>query len=492
MMSENESLFIDNQWKRGTGTLFSSQNPANGETLWQGREGAPSDINEAIISAKQAFGSWAALSIDERSRFLINFAAILRSSHRELAETISKETGKPLWDSLNEVEGMINKVNISIEAYRQRCVETIRNQPYSRLITRHRPHGVVAVFGPYNFPAHLPNGHIIPALLAGNTLVFKPSEFTPLVAEQTLRLWQKVGLPPGVLNLVQGGRETGKALAHHPELQGIFFTGSCSTGLYLSQSLGSQLSKIIALELGGNNPLVVGSITDFRAAAYMILQSAFLSTGQRCTCARRLIIPDTQIGENVLIALMGMMGSLSIGPYTQKPEPFMGPVISEKHAKQIIDSQAFLKSKGGKVLIEMRHLKRGTGFVSPGLMDVSTIKERPDEEIFGPFLQVIRVHDLQEAIHEANQTKFGLTAGLLSQKQEEYDNFIQQIQAGIINWNAPLTGASSMAPFGGIKSSGNYRPSGFYTADYCSYPVASTETPDLKIPSIVSPGILNL
>lgn len=488
-MFESNSTFINNQWKPGSGTLFSSHNPATGDILWQGREASISDVNEAVFHAQQAFPSWSSLLIDERSGFLIEFADILRNSKQNLAEIISQETGKPLWESLNEVEVMANKVDISLEAYGRRCAGMIRDQLHARLIMRHRPHGVLAVFGPYNFPGHLPNGHIIPALLAGNTLVFKPSELTPLVAEEILRLWQKVGLPPGVLNLVQGGRETGKLVAHHPNIQGILFTGSYSTGLYFSELFGSQPSKILALEMGGNNPLIVGDIHDFRAAAYMILQSAYLSSGQRCTCARRLIISKKQIREKLLVTLIDMINSLSIGPYNQKPEPFMGPVISEKHAQQILNAQEMLKAKGGNPLIEMRHLKPGTGFISPGLMDVTPLHERFDEEIFGPFLQIIQVNNFEEALQEANHTKFGLSAGLLSQNQKEYDLFSRHIQAGIVNWNVPLTGASSAAPFGGIKCSGNYRPSAYYAADYCAYPVASMETPDLKMPVHLSPGI---
>jgi succinylglutamic semialdehyde dehydrogenase len=488
-MLEHASVLMNNQWKFGSGALFSSHNPATGEIIWQGKEALKPDVDQAVHHAQQAFETWSNLLIDERSRFLSDFSEVLRDSQQDLAEVIAKETGKTLWDSLNEVEAMINKVSISLEAYGWRCAGMIRDLPYARSMTRHRPHGVLAVLGPYNFPGHLPNGHIIPALLAGNTIVFKPSELTPLVAEATLKLWQKVNLPPGVINLVQGGRETGQALIHHPDIQGILFTGSYATGHLLSQLFASQPAKILALEMGGNNPLVIGAVEDLRAAAYMIIQSAYLSSGQRCTCARRLIIPNTSLGDQLTQVLIEMIKGISIGPYHQIPEPFMGPVISEKHAQAILEAQENLKSQGGKPLVEVRHLQPGTGFISPGLMNVTSVKERPDAEIFGPFLQLIRVNDFQEAVAEANRTKFGLAAGLLSQKQEEYAYFFRHAQAGIINWNTPLTGASSAAPFGGIKCSGNYHPSAYYAADYCSYPVASLETPELKMPSFFSPGL---
>jgi succinylglutamic semialdehyde dehydrogenase len=488
-MNEHTSLFINNQWREGSGSLFSSYNPATGECLWQGKEASPQDVNEAVQEAKRAFEKWSELTMDERSMYLTKFGEILRESQREFAEIISKETGKPLWESLAEVESMINKIALSHEAYGRRCNEIVRDQPIARSITRHHPHGVVAVLGPYNFPGHLPNGHIIPALLAGNTIVFKPSELAPLVAETTLQYWQKAALPEGVLNLVQGGRETGEALSHHPDIQGLFFTGSYQTGQHLSEFFASQPAKILALEMGGNNPLVVSEIGDVQAAAYVIIQSAYLSSGQRCTCARRLIIPKNGQGDALIKVLMEMIRTISIGPYSNVPEPFMGPVISEKHALKILDAQEHLQAKGGKPLIEMYQLQPGTGFISPGLMDVTAIADRPDEEIFGPFLQLIWVNNFQEAIAEANHTKFGLSAGLLSRNEEEYADFYRHIQAGIVNWNTPLTGASSAAPFGGIKNSGNHRPSAYYAADYCAYPVASIESAELKMPSTLSPGI---
>lgn len=488
-MTEHPSSYTNNQWKTATGPDFSSNNPATGEILWRGRACTPSDVNEAVLHATLAFDEWAALTIDERSRFLSDFAEQLRDSQKHLAEIISQETGKPLWDAKGEITTMINKIGISLEAYGRRCAGIIRDQPFGRSITRHRPHGIVGVLGPFNFPGHLPNSHIIPALLAGNTIVFKPSELTPLVAEEIFLCWEKIGLPSGVINLVQGGHETGKALIHHPDIQGLFFTGSYQTGRYLSELYGSDPSKILALEMGGNNPLVIGEIDDIPAAAYLTIQSAYLSSGQRCTCARRLIVPEGPKGDAFLATLIRMIGNLSIGPYTQRPEPFMGPVISEQHAIQLIKTQEHLQSLGGRILVELKRLKEGTGFVSPGLMDVTSISNRPDEEIFGPFLQVIRVKDLNEAIKEANNTKFGLAAGLLSSNQDDYNTFYRYVRAGLINWNTQLTGASSAAPFGGIKASGNHRPSAFYAADYCCYPVASFEAHQIKIPEQPTPGI---
>lgn len=487
-MPQHFGIFTDNQWKKGSGPIFRSYNPANQEMLWEGHSATAEEVDEAVNNARKAFKDWSSLTIDERSQFLNRMVDIVQQNHRFLAETISKETGKPLWESKSEVSSIVNKVALSLEAYGRRCAGMIRDQTHGRSITRHRPHGIIGVLGPYNFPGHLPQGHIIPALLAGNTAVFKPSEFTPLVAEEIAKLWQP-SFPKGVLNLVQGGRETGKALIYHPDLNGVFFTGSYQSGKKISEFFGSYPEKILALEMGGNNPLIIGNISDLQTASFLIIQSAYLSSGQRCTCARRLIILKGEKGDQLLKILIDMIGRITIGPYNNIPEPYMGPVISENHAKELLNAQQYLKDLGGISLLEMKHLKPGTGFVSPGLMDVTQISKRPDEEIFGPFLQVIRVANLEEAIKEGNNTKYGLSAGLISDSQDEYHFFYQNIRAGIINWNTQLTGASSAAPFGGVGWSGNHRPSAYYAADYCSYPVASLEALKIRIPDVLPPGL---
>lgn len=488
-MPQHYSIFTNNEWKSGSGPIFSSYNPATQDIIWEAESASAEDINEAVVNAKKAFKSWSRLSIDERTLFLTHFSEILEKDLASFAETISLETGKPLWESKNEIRAMITKIEISIKAYGIRCAGIMRDVNASRNITRHLPHGVIAVLGPFNFPGHLPHGHIVPALLAGNTIVFKPSELTPLVAEKMIQYWKESGLPKGVLNMVQGGPEIGQALAKHSQINGLYFTGSYKTGKWLSETFGSHPEKILVLELGGNNPLVIGKISDYEAAAYATIQSAYLTAGQRCTCARRLIVPQGRDGDEFIQNLIEMISRIVVGPYNAFPEPFMGPVIRESHALRMIDSQTFLAKNGGQKLVEMRHLKNGTGFLSPGLMDVTLVKNRPDEEIFGPFLQVIRVKNFEEAIDEANNTKFGLAAGLLSDLQEEYDIFYKEVHAGVLNWNNPLTGASSAAPFGGIRCSGNYRPSAYYAADYCAYPVSSTESPKVHIPLQKTPGI---
>lgn len=466
-------------------TTFSSLNPATGEPVWTGPGADPAAVSAAVARARAAGRPWSRRPPAEREARLRAFAQVLESRRTLLADAISREVGKPTWEALSEVATMIGKIELAITAHARRCAEFSGGPA----VTRFRPHGVVAVLGPFNFPGHLPNGHIAPALLAGNTVVFKPSEHAPLVAELTAAAWRDAGLPPGVLELVQGARDTGAALVDQPGLDGLFFTGSARTGLWLAEKFARTPERILALELGGNNPLVVWSPRDLRAAALLALQSAYLTAGQRCTCARRLILPAGAAGDAFLAEFTRLIATIRVGPFTDRPEPFMGPVISAAAAGQVLAAQQELMTGGATALRAARLLRPGTGLVSPGLLDVTAVRRRPDEEIFGPLLQLIRVPDFDAAINEANATRFGLAAGLIAEDPALYARFRDEIRAGLVNWNQPLTGASGAAPFGGVGHSGNHRPSAFFAADYCAYPVASIEVPAPALPATLPPGL---
>ncbi|WP_233071940.1 succinylglutamate-semialdehyde dehydrogenase [Motilimonas eburnea] len=480
---------INGIWLEGRGEPIVSVNPANNDICWQDLSADADQVAQAVQAARDAFSSWSQTSFAEREVLVSQFANKLTKAKGMLAQVIAKETGKPLWESETEVAAMIGKIAISIKAFKERSGEIENPIPDARAFVRHKPHGVVAVFGPYNFPGHLPNGHIVPALLAGNTVVFKPSELTPQTAEITLGLWLQAGLPEGVINLIQGDVATGQALASQKDIDGLFFTGSSRTGLLLHQQFAHQPEKILALEMGGNNPLVVAGVTDIRAAVYHIIQSAYLTAGQRCTCARRLFLPSNEQGDRLLSDLIKAVKSIKVDNFDAQPQPFMGAVISYDAAQKLLDAQQQLLKLGGQALVPMALLRKNTGLLSPGLIDVSAIDELPDEEYFGPLLQVIRYQTFEQAIAMANNTRFGLAAGLLADDESLYRTFYQQIRAGIVNWNKPLTGASSAAPFGGIGASGNHRPSAYYAADYCSYPVASVEVEQLSLPSSLVPGL---
>lgn len=482
--------FINGQWLAGQGHDVTSLNPARNEVIWQGKTASPEQVEQAISSARTAFETWSIIGFDERVRIVTKFAELLGENKEALANTIAQETGKPRWETLGEVGAMVGKINISLNAYQERTGTVENPMPGAKAFIRHKPHGVVAVFGPYNFPGHLPNGHIVPALIAGNTIVFKPSELTPKVAEEMLKIWQAAGLPAGVINLVQGEIETGKALAANKMIDGLFFTGSSTTGHLLHEQFGGQPGKILALEMGGNNPLIVKDVTDITAVVHDIIQSAFVTTGQRCTCARRLFIEKGEQGDAIMAKLIEATKALTIGYYDDEEQPFIGSMISEKAALSLVSAQQKLLDLGATSLLELKHLEANTGFISPGIIDVTDIvADVPDEEYFGPLLKVYRYTDFDEAINEGNNTGFGLSAGLLSDSEELYNHFFTRIRAGIVNWNKPITGASSAAPFGGIGASGNHRASAFYAADYCAYPIASVEAEKVSLPANLSPGI---
>lgn len=482
--------YIGGQWLSGDGHEMTSVDSARKNTLWQAKAASPAQVEQAISAARAAFVAWSEFSFDERLVFVKRFAEMLAQHKDELALTIAQETGKPLWETATEVAAMIGKVGISERAYRERTGTVENAMPVGKAFIRHKPHGVVAVFGPYNFPGHLPNGHIVPALLAGNTIVFKPSDLTPLVAEKTVQLWQKAGLPDGVLNLVQGEVETGKALAGSANIDGLFFTGSSRTGKILHEQFAGHPGKILALEMGGNNPLIVKDASDVDAVVHDIVQSAFVTSGQRCTCSRRLFIESSPQGDAILARLLEVTANIQVGDYAAEPQPFMGAMISANAAKMMIAAQQKLQNLGATSLIEMQHQDVETGFVTPGIIDVTDIvADMPDEEHFGPLLKVIRYTDFDAAINEANNTAFGLSAGLLSDSEALYQQFFSRIRAGIVNWNRPITGASSAAPFGGIGESGNHRASAYYAADYCAYPVASVELDKVTMPGSLSPGL---
>ena len=481
--------YIAGQWQSGQGELLQSLDPASQAVLWEGRGATAAQVDAAVVAARGAFSLWAAYSLDGRIAVLERFAACLKSRADEVARAIGEETGKPLWEAATEVNSMVGKVAISIQSYRERTGEKSAPLGDATAVLRHKPHGVVAVFGPYNFPGHLPNGHIVPALLAGNCVLFKPSELTPKVAELTVQCWIEAGLPEGVLSLLQGGRETGVALAGHSGIDGLFFTGSSRTGNLLHAQFAGRPDKILALEMGGNNPLIVDQVADVDAAVYTIVQSAFISAGQRCTCARRLLVPQGEWGDALLARLVQVAGQIKVGRFDEQPAPFMGSVISLQAAAQLMQAQQDLLAGGATALLPMTQPDEGAALLTPGILDVTAVGERPDEEFFGPLLQVIRYDGFEAAIAEANATAYGLAAGLLSDSRARFEQFWLHSRAGIVNWNKQLTGAASTAPFGGIGASGNHRPSAYYAADYCAYPVAGLESENLALPATLTPGV---
>ena len=449
-----------------------STEPATGATLWQQTVG---NTDAEVAAARGGWAAWAARPLTYRVETMRRFANVVRARADAFTDLIARETGKPIWDARGEVESVIGKVEISVTAYGERTAQRRLDAAMgSRIALRHKPHGVLAVLGPYNFPAHLPNGHIVPALIAGNAVVFKPSEKTPASGAFLVECYRAAGVPDGCIRLLIGGPDEGRELAGHRDIDGLLFTGSARTGIALNRAFAEKPEKILALEMGGNNPIVVWDTPDLHTAAILIAQSAFISSGQRCTAARRLIV-DTKLYQPLIDTLNHLIGRMIVGEPHADPAPFMGPVIDNEAADQLTEGFLSLLMKGGRAI---RHLERpieGRPFLIPALIDTTDIADRPDVELFGPVLQVIRATDFDEAIAEANNTRYGLSASLISQTPALYDRFWANARAGIVNWNKPTNGASSGAPFGGVGWSGNHRPSAYYAADYCAYPVVSSE-----------------
>ena len=436
--------------------------PATGDIVWEGQAASAAEVHAAVQKARKAFTDWSLTSFDHRAQIAQKYAQVLRENAESIALAISRDMGKPLWEARTEAGAMANKVAVSIQSYEERTPTRVTET--TRLA--HRPHGVMAVFGPFNFPGHLPNGHIIPSLLAGNTVVFKPSELTPQVAEIMARCWAEAGLPDGVLNVVQGARETGAALLD-AEIDGLLFTGSAATGTFFHKHFAGRPEVILALEMGGNNPLIMQEPVDVEAAASLAFMSGFITSGQRCTCARRLILPTGGFGDAVVEAIQAKIAAVKIGRW-DIDDIFMGPVVSPQAAEVAIKFEADLIGRGGSSLTA---LERDGAFLRPGLIDVTGI-DVPDEELFAPFVQIIRVQDLDAAITSANDTRFGLASGLICEAETVWDHARPRLRAGIVNWNKPTTGAASTLPFGGPGLSGNHRPAAYYAADYCAWPQA--------------------
>ena len=466
-----KSAYINGRWADGIDDWFEKTNPATGETSWDGQASSADQVSEAVGAARKAQGAWARLPQHDRTNILERYAEEIAKRSDRVAEAISRDMGKVAWDARGEAGAMAAKVGISIKAQVERAGTAFSEAGFGSMHLTHRPHGVMAVFGPFNFPGHLPNGHIVPALLAGNTCVLKPSELAPSVAHIMIEAFEAAGLPEGVLNVVQGGRDTGAALLES-DIDGLLFTGSAQTGLFFHRHFAGRPEVILALEMGGNNPLIMWDPAEVEAAADIAAQSAFLTTGQRCSCARRVILPTGKWGDEVVDAIVARAKALRIGDYTED-DAFMGPLVSEQAAQNAVDYQMILSKKGGKSLRRLKRMDRGGGFVTAGIIDVTDAKGIPDEELFGPLMQIIRVDSFDEAILRANDTKYGLSGGLVSDNDALWLQAHSEMRAGILNRNRPTAGASGAMPFGGPGHSGNFRPGAYYAADYCAWPQAS-------------------
>ncbi len=490
---------IAGQWEPIDGSTLVSVMPAHPDQIvWSGTSSVEA-VEQAINSARAALPAWSATSIEDRIKVLRSFQEIAKSRAAELGELISDETGKALWESQGEANLVGAKVDITLEegewSGRHRVSEfEFALNDTKRARCHFQPHGVMAVVGPFNFPAHLPNGHIIPALLTGNTVVFKPSDKAPAVGQLLAEMYQealeKHNAPKGIFNLVHGAVDESIALCTSPQVDGVLFTGSWAAGRAITEANLDQPGKIIALEMGGNNPAIIMSDADLYQAVVETTRCAFNTTGQRCTSTRRLIV-HRDVADKVIPAIIKSASNLLIGDPRSNEPVFMGPIISEQALDSVLKFQERVAASGGRVRMESTRMPDREGwFITPGIIEVDAFTLDSDdagcdEEVFGPLLRISIVDSFDEAIKQANATRYGLSASIFSADQALQERFLRECRAGCRNINCGTAGASSKLPFGGLGLSGNHRPAGAFALDYTAYPVASMiETGDAtSIPS---------
>ena len=498
-LSKPPSDLISGEWSvlpaSLSGKSIISTNPARpDQPIWQGTP-ARAHVDQAVDAARKALPAWSAWPIEKRAEVLRHFAKLCAERVEAMTDLICSETGKALWDSKAEAGLLAAKVKITLDKAEQNFgLSRVTGYDLDLSDTKRasawfKPHGVMACVGPFNFPAHLPNGHIVPALLMGNTIVFKPSDKTPAVG-QLLTEWLDEALrahdaPPGVVNLLQGDAENAAALVAHRGLDGILFTGSWPVGRRILEANLDTPGKMVALEMGGNNPAVVLPDADLRQAAIEVVRGAFVTTGQRCTCTRRLIV-HKDIAKTFIPAVRKATEALVVND-PRAPGVFMGPLVTAEARDAALTFQDRVANAGGEILLPMSREVSGKAdpaghYITPGIAHVREFTADPnvgsgfdagcDEEVFGPMLRVAVVKNLDDAIAQANATRFGLAAAVFTQDEQTAERFRAEARAGCINWNSATAGASSALPFGGLGISGNHRPAGSFSLDYCAYPVA--------------------
>lgn len=438
-------------------------------------------VGRATAAAKKAFIPWARLSQDQRNGYLHRLKELYLARTPELAEAIARDTGKPLWEANTEVKAMIGKIDITLD----QSMKLVQDEHLPNALPgvdgyiRFKPRGVMAVLGPFNFPGHLPNGHLIPALATGNTVVFKPSEMTPAVGQVMAQIFHEAQFPHGVFNLVQGLIETGKRLVADELVDGILFTGSYETGQKIKQATFEHHWKLLALELGGKNASIVWDDADINKAIYESVIGSFATAGQRCSCTSRIIL-HPKIADQFTQKFYDTAKKLSIGHW--KDNPFMGPLINADAVEKYLRFQEIAQREGTERLMRGKALDLdhpGT-YVTPSICLVG--KANKDSvyqkaEIFGPNVAIYQTDDFDEALRINDSTGFGLVTSLFSKRRDLYEDLLLRARTGLVNWNRTTNGASSRLPFGGIGKSGNDRPTAHFAVQYCTIPVSSLEDP---------------
>ena len=476
-------------------STFKSLNPTNlSDVVVETKLATPDEIADAARRARAAQKAWAKMPAPARGRVIANAGRLFENNKEALSKLVTREMGKVYREALGDVQEVIDTCDFFLGEGRRLYGQTVPSEmPNKNLFTFRMPVGTALIITAGNFPAAVPSWYIIPALLTGNSVVWKPSEYTPAVAEAMTAIFHAAGVPKDVLiTVVAEGKETFEGMVKGLDegtINKVGFTGSTEVGRLIGAKVGEYIQSA-CLELGGKNPMIIMPDADLDLALDGALFAGFGTAGQRCTCARRLIIKNGAVGDAFIQRLVEVSRNLVVGQWDAQPQPFMGGVISLHAAQQILQAQQRLIDLGAQVLLPVTQADANSSLLSPGLLDVTHVSDVPDEEYFGPLSCIYRYDHFDEALALANGTRFGLSVGLVSPDRELFDRLLIEARAGIVNWNKPLTGASSAAPFGGVGASGNHRASAFYAADYCAWPMASLESQQVSLPEKLSPGIV--
>lgn len=467
--------------------------PANHSETVSQCQTAYSHVGQSIEAASKAFRTWSLLPVSERIEALILVREAFEKNRESLEHAIARETGKPLWECKTEVNAMIGKFAVTID-HSLKLVSEEKIQEITPGVDgfiRYQPRGVLAVLGPFNFPGHLPNGHIIPALLTGNTVVFKPSELTPMTAQVMAQCFAQAKIPAGVFNMVHGGGEVGRRMVSHKGIEGVLFTGSYETGLKIQQATLNDYWKINALEMGGKNATVVWKDADLQKSVYDTLVGSFLTAGQRCSGTSRVFV-HSEIYQSFLDLFYEKAKNIEIGHW--ETQPFMGSLISAKSVDSYLRYQEIALREGAEKVMRGKVIEPGcTGnYVTPSIYAVPGYDEKSvyqNSEIFGPNVAIYSMDDLAEPIEANNKTGFGLSMAVFSKDRAVFDEVLAKAKVGLLNWNRTTNGASSRLPFGGCGKSGNGRPAAHFSVFYSTNVVASLEDRNPFDPSKTMPGV---
>ena len=446
-------------------------------------------IDDVVRSARDAFKKWSLTPFSDRAELLKRYQTALKKREEELTLVIAREVGKPLWESKTEVAAMINKVDITINESMKFVTDfTIdKVMENTRGVCRYRPLGVMTVIGPFNFPGHLPNGHIIPALATGNTVIFKPSEKSPMVGQIMAECFEEAGFPKGVFNLLQGEREVGRRLVVHEGVDGVLFTGSYEVGTRIKQDTLQQHWKLLALEMGGKNPAIVWDDAHLDFAVQETLVGAYITAGQRCSATSRIIIHE-KIFDQFLEKFHSRAKAFSIGHPCENP--FMGPLIEQGAVDRYMKFLGIASREGSELVMRGKILELHTrgNYVTPSIcwvkdssVELAKRSVFQQTELFAPNAALMTTNDIDHAIALANVTQYGLAASVFTQNKATYEKLWEGLQFGLINWNKSTVGASSRLPFGGFKKSGNHFPTALNSTLYCTAPIASLEVEEPKM-----------